>query len=223
MTKKKYDKLRFELKHHVPYTLLNIVGVFIVFAVLTKLVFDANPNLVRETYEFAHAIHIFISAVATTAMFWRYEKNFAKAMGVGLIGSLVICAAGDILFPYLGAKIMGFPVKELHICLLEHPHTIVPLAVVGALVGIFAVNKIEGKGLAVSIFSHSGHVIISIIASLSYLLYFGGGSIIEHPFLVFIIVFFSIIIPCTLSDIIFPILMKKDEGDHAGMGCCGRV
>ncbi|MCD5413361.1 MAG: hypothetical protein LR006_04590 [Dehalococcoidia bacterium] len=221
MIKMQHQKLFFELKHHVPFTMLSTAGVFAVFALLTGLVFATNPNIVRETYEIAHTIHIFISAVATTAMFWRYEKKFAKAMGVGLVGSLVICAAGDILFPYLGAWIMGFPVKELHICLLEHPHTIVPLAIGGALIGIFAVNKIAGKGLAVSIFSHSGHIIISVVASLAFLLYFGGGSILEHPVPVFVIVLLSILIPCVISDIVFPMLMRKNKSAHANMGCCG--
>lgn len=220
MTKLNYRSMILELKHHIPYTFLNLVWVFIVFALLTEFVFDAHQYLARDIYEVAHAIHIFISAVATAAMFWRYEKRFAKAMVVGLVGSLVICAAGDILFPYLGARLMGFPTPELHICLLEHPHTILPLAFIGSLLGIFAVNKLEGKGLAITLFSHSGHVVISITASLAYLLYFGGGSILVNPVLVFVIVLLSVVIPCTFSDIIFPVLMKNQKPKEADIGCC---
>lgn len=119
-----------------------------------------------------HPLHILFSATATTAMFWRLEKKLIKAIAIGLGGSLLICAAGDIVFPYFGGLLIGTN-PELHLCILEHPETVIPFAILGVLIGLFATNKITGR--SVTIFSHSSHVVVSILASMFYLASYGGG------------------------------------------------
>ena len=34
---------------------------------------------------------------------------------------------------------------ELHICVLEHPETVIPFAILGVIIGILATNRITGR------------------------------------------------------------------------------
>ncbi|MCD5415468.1 MAG: hypothetical protein LR001_10865 [Clostridiales bacterium] len=91
-----------------------------------------------------HPLPMLFSAMATTAMFWRHEKKLIKAIFIGFGGAILICAAGDIVLPYFGSLLMGKN-PELHICVLEHPETVIPFAILGVIIGILATNRITGR------------------------------------------------------------------------------
>ena len=161
-----------------------------------------------ELFHVFHPFHILFSAAATTAMFWRYEKKLSKAIGVGLIGSLAICAASDIYLPYVGGSLIGVDMG-LHVCLIEHPHTVIPFAFIGIFIGLISCEVFHGRKS--TIFSHSGHVFISTMASILYLVGFGYSNWMENLLIVFIIVVLAVFIPCCTSDIIFPLLFVSKK------------
>jgi hypothetical protein len=149
-------------------------------------------------------MHILFSAIATTAMFWRYRASVYKAIGIGVAGSLGICGVSDILLPYIGGALLGIGM-HFHFCLAEHWYYVLPFALFGAGVGLLAKTKV------MTIFSHSWHVLFSTMATLLYLISFGFSVWMNQLFLTFIIVFFGVIIPCCTSDILFPILAAKKK------------
>lgn len=174
-----------------------------------------------DLFHVFHPIHILLSAMATSAMFWRFEKKLVKAIIVGLVGSLGVCGMSDIVMPFAGGRLLGTDMT-FHFCLIENPSLIVPFAVLGVLVGLLSSRSMPGRGA--TIFSHSAHVVISTMASLLYLIAFGFHGWMVDLFQTFVLLVLAVMIPCCMSDIFFPLLMvEKDRTlhDHEGhSGCC---
>jgi hypothetical protein len=191
-----------ELREHAPFTGMSAIGGILLFL----FAFHVNPGYLNANSEnmfhFFHPLHILFSAIATSAIFAKYNPGKGKIFAVGIFGSLSICGISDALLPFLGGTLFGLGM-EWHLCLLEHWELVVPVAVIGTVFGMLRFEK-------ASIFSHSWHVLVSTLATLLYLISFGiaFGSA-WHLFATFIIVFFSVIIPCCTSDIVFPVLVGR--------------
>jgi len=173
-----------------------------------------------DLFHVFHPIHVLLSAMATSAMFWRFEKKLIKAVLVGLIGSLGVCGVSDIVMPFAGGSLLGTNMT-FHFCLVENPMLIVPFALLGVLVGLLSSRTLPGRGA--TIFSHSAHVIISTMASLLYLIAFGFHGWMADLFPTFVLLISAVMIPCCMSDIFFPLLMVEKGRilhDHEGHSCC---
>jgi len=147
-----------------------------------------------------------LSAIATTAMFWKYERSFVKSFIIGFAGSILICGLSDILLPYLGGKIIQKDMY-LHLCIFEHPNIIIPFAVVGVSVGFLVPGAIEKS----TEFSHSIHVLVSSMASILYLISFGITEWTHMIGGIFLITIVAVMLPCCASDIVFPLAFIDDK------------
>ncbi|MDP8212987.1 MAG: hypothetical protein P9X22_06845 [Candidatus Zapsychrus exili] len=196
-----------ELAEHFPYSVMGVLFSIIVMGILTFIAktvgsSDALPSVSEELFHIFHPAHVFFSAVATTSMFWRHDnKNIFKAIAIGLIGSIGICGISDIFFPFIGGSILGIHM-HLHICILEDPSLILSFAVVGVLSGILVAKSIDKS----TQYSHSVHIFLSSMASLLYLISFGMIDWMHAIVPVFFVTVFAVVLPCCLSDIVFPIL-----------------
>ena len=158
-----------------------------------------------------HPAHILFSAIATTAMFYKYDKSFFKAIIIGFAGSIVICTISDALIPTITAKMMGYS-SEVHLCILESPMKVIPFAVIGVFLGIAAVFSGNTKS---TITSHSVHVITSTLASLFYTIGSTGKLVwIDHIGTVFMMTVVAVGGICCLSDVIFPLLFTKEAREE---------
>ncbi len=234
------DMILHELKHHLPFTVFSGVAAIILVAILTVAITavidtqDAHENetldeeddhdedhhhgvgklgsYFYDLFHVFHPLHALFSGAATTAMFWRFDKKLWKAIIIGLTGSLAICGMSDIFFPFIGGTLAGIDM-EFHICLIEHPMVVVPFAIIGIILGLITCEVFIGRKS--TIFSHSGHIFISTMASILYLITFGYTNWMEELFVVFIIVILAVFIPCCISDIVFPLLfIKKKARKH---------
>jgi hypothetical protein len=160
-----------------------------------------------SVFHIFHPIHLLFSAIATTAMFWRYERRLFKAIIVGIIGSLGVCGLSDVFIPYLGAVILGVHGVQFHWCLTAHPMLVVPFTVVGVMIGLFAAETVE----RCTYYSHSAHVFVSSAASLFYLISFGMTDWASRLGPVFVLLLVAVTLPCCFSDIAFPLLMIRRE------------
>ena len=166
-----------------------------------------------------HPAHMLFSAAATAAMFWRYERNILKAILVGMTGAIVVCGISDIVMPHLSATIMHKQIAW-HVCIIEHPLMVLPFATIGVLIGIVAASNMAIKS---TIFSHSLHVFTSTMASIFYLIgAFGRLEWINDIGIIFFFICLAVMIPCCLSDIVYPLLFTKrarqvfaESGGHA--------
>ena len=213
------EKLKYileELKHHAPFTLISTFVALALFALTSRFigagVGRACPccapahNAVGHLFLTFHLLHILLSCVATTGMFWRHEKSKWKALVVGLSGALILCTVSDIALPFLGGTLVGVGM-DFHICIIEHPETVMPFAIVGLFIGL---KEVRGRLMTKT--AHGLHVFVSVLASMFFLVGYGFLGWMNYPLTTFLIIFFSVLIPCCLGDIVFPLLFKKNQG-----------
>ena len=198
---KKLKELIHELKHHSPFT---AIATILAIILVMFIIYILKTNISEELFHIMHPLHIFVSSIVTAGIFYRYKKSFIQAMIVGLLGSIIIGSISDVLFPYLGAII--FQLKpEFHLPLFEKPILILSSVILGSLIGITTrVTKLP----------HLLHVFISVFASLFYLLAFSSVFTWVFFLLSFVIVFISVIIPCCVSDIVFPFFFLGKKIKH---------
>jgi hypothetical protein len=191
-------RIVYELKRHAPFTALGALTGIILMAIVVFVGLSHETS--HTTFHVLHPVHILLSALVTTAMYRRYGGNIAAAVGIGFVGSVAICSMSDIVFPYLGGGLLGFPIT-LHVCLIEHPWLIALSALAGIGIGLLR---------PWTRFSHAGHMLLSTYASLFYLTTWGGpANWVPLLPLIFLILFVAVWIPCCLSDIVFPLLFVR--------------
>jgi hypothetical protein len=212
MSKSKYIIL--QLAHHLPFSVFGVVlsllllGFLSSMAIVAKSV-DLIPAASDELFHVFHAVHILISSVASAAMFWKHDKSLIKAVLVGTAGSIIICGLSDIFFPYLGGLLLGTDM-HLHICATEEPGIVYPFAIIGTFTGLMAPASFERA----TEYSHSMHIFVSSVASMLYLLAFGLQDWMHVVGAVFVITVISVMIPCCLSDIVFPLACSHSHCHH---------
>jgi hypothetical protein len=194
MTKEAIKK---ELLHHTPFTLLATTIAIILITILSN---TTTIKYSEHTFEIFHYLHIFVSGIATSAIYYKYNKTITKAIIIGILGTIIIGTFSDILLPYLGAIIFNFS-PELHIPLLTTPLLVITIALAGSIFGII---------LKKSELPHSLHVLLSVFASIFYLITYANTPNTIALIISIIIVTITVVIPCCLSDIIFPLIFTKD-------------
>ena len=166
---------------------------------------DHGPPFAQLFFHLFHPAHMLFSAAATTAMFCRYDRKIAKAIVVGLIGAIGVCGISDIIMPHISLSILGVQ-TPWHICVIEHPGLVLPYAGVGVLVGILAAGGVVRS----TVISHSLHVLASTMASIFYMVGpLGIVAWIDRAGEVFLFVVLAVMLPCCVSDIVFPLLMTR--------------
>jgi len=197
--KRRLSVLAVEFGRHLPYTFIcSLIAMGAVWY------FGAGIEAQGEwSFHVLHPMHIALSAIATTSVFWRYERRLAKALTVGFLGTAIPCGLSDYVFPFVGGRLLGQPM-ELHACLIDHPMVILPFLLLGIVGGLLFEERLAGS----SVFSHGAHVFVSSLASLLYLVSFGFTgwmTDIHLVFPVFLLVVIAVWIPCCISDIAIPV------------------
>ncbi|MCM8804192.1 MAG: hypothetical protein NC833_02935 [Candidatus Omnitrophica bacterium] len=208
---KRIRSIWISLSHHLPFSVLSVTFGLVFTGILTfftNILNIENPGkYFEELFHIFHPSHMLFSALATTTMFWKHDRNFLKAFLIGIIGSAGICGISDIFIPYISGFLLGTKM-ELHICIIQHPQIVLPFLLFGVFMGYVAPETLEkSEGV---IFSHSLHVFVSATASIFYLISFGLTEWIHQIGAIFIYMILAVIIPCCTSDIIFPLLFVSD-------------
>lgn len=205
--KTKLGTLWYELLAHLPYTIFSVAAGLIILGFLTfgaSLVGQAeNKEAFSELFHIFHPIHLLLSAVATTAMFYRHEPSWIKAAIVGSVGAVVVCSLSDILVPYAAGYLLGADM-HFHLCILEHESSHF-FIIVGVIVGLAMPRSSHSSTLL----SHSYHVFVSSMASILYLVGYGLNDWTHVIGAIFIYMVVAVILPCCTSDIALPLLLVK--------------
>lgn len=188
--------LRSELTHHLPFTTLSVLATTLAIGVISQ-----RQAIRWEVghFEGFHYTHLFASAVATTAVFWRHRRDPFLAVGVGVCGSVLFCTMSDIVLPYLGGNLFGIPI-EWELEAVRSPFSVFGASLFGSLFGFIHLRYL-------SIYSHSVHVAISSLASLTYLLTHTSARWFSwaHAPGVVVILLVAVFLPCCLSDLVMPV------------------
>jgi hypothetical protein len=220
---KKDGKLRYiaiELAHHLPYSIFGVVSAIIVMGLVSVMAglghdghghdHDSAARAFMDLFHVFHPAHVLISAVATTAMFWKHDNhNIMKAVLVGFIGSVAICGVSDIIVPFAGGLILGHEM-HFHLCIVEEPGLVFPFAAVGVLSGLAVTRSFDRS----TEYSHGVHVFLSGMASLLFLIGFGFTDWMHATGEVFLVTIIAVMFPCCLSDIVFPLACTHRYCDH---------
>ncbi len=215
-----------ELREHVPFSVSAVAIGLIAAGTICVMGFageaetggahtagdghDHGANPAQLFFHLFHPAHMLFSAVATTAMFSRYDRNVPKAVAIGLLGAIGVCGVSDIVIPHLSLWILQTP-TEWHICAAEHPGLSIPFAVIGVAVGLAASAGVMRS----TIISHSLHVFASTMASIFYMVGpLGIVAWIDDLGKVFLFVVLAVVVPCCLSDIVFPLLMTRSARER---------
>ena len=193
-----------ELKNHAPFTLLGAVtGIAIMF-----LFVHIPHTTALNIFYVLHPIHVLLSALVTTSMYKLHKSGEASCnlpilLIVGFTGSIGIATISDSLIPYLGEVMLNMPARALHIGFIEKWWLINPLAILGVTIAYFRPS---------TKFPHAGHVLLSTWASIFHIIMAVGGTLnwLSY-FAVFIFLFIAVLIPCCVSDIVFPLLFTGNS------------
>lgn len=192
------DKLIHELKHHAPFTIFATI-VAIIFVIF--IIYFVNQEIPKSFFHGLHFLHIFVSSMVTTAIFYKYKSNIFQAILVGIMGAIIIGSLSDVIFPYFGGVILKLKM-EFHLPIIEETFLILMISLVGSFVGIYyKITKMP----------HFAHVFLSVFASLFYLLVFSSFFSLIYFLGAIFIVFISVIIPCCTSDILFPFIFLREK------------
>ncbi len=193
-----------ELKDHAPLTFLGALSGVVVAVVFVYTHVGAEVS--HALFATFHPLHVFCSAVATTAMLRLHgRRSIVASLLIGYIGSVGIGTLSDSIIPYLSELFLG--IHDAHIHAEAH---------IGFIHEWYLVNPLAFLGIAVAIWRpttkipHAGHVLLSTWASLFHILMAvseGGDLATLTLILIPLILFIAVWIPCCTSDIIFPLLL----------------
>ena len=194
-----------ELSRHIPFTGFGALTgiIFMVIIVWGDFLDPISPHS-EDIFYILHPAHVALSALVTTAMYIRYAKGkIWVAILIGYTGALAISTLSDSFVPYLGETLLDLPNKGIHIGFIEKWWLVHPAALLGITIGCWKQT---------TRFPHSGHVLISTWASLFHVIMALGETLSWIQYLViFSFLFVAVLIPCCVSDIVYPLLFVRRE------------
>jgi hypothetical protein len=226
----KLRQVGLELKAHSPFTLFGALTGIAMMLLFRNISHEASYRL----FYIFHPMHVVLSAMVTTSLFRLHDKTkgFFIVLIVGYVGSIGTATLSDSILPYFGEEIMGVAIPteaavhshgnhpaspdghieageshehKLHIGFIEEWKIVNPSALLGILIGYF---------LPRTKLPHASHILISTWASSAHIM-----MNTHQPYTAalitgfFIVLFIAVWLPCCFSDIVFPILLVKADGD----------
>jgi hypothetical protein len=190
-----------ELKRHSPFTLFGAITGIIIMLISYKI----PSKIAYDIFYVLHPMHVILSALVTASMYKLYAKNISPIILIliGYIGSIGIATISDSIIPYIGEAMLNLPNTEIHLGFIEKWWLVNPLALLGIAIAYFN-PKTQ--------FPHAGHVLLSIWASLFHIIMALDGILnIILTLVIFVFLFIAVLLPCCLSDIVFPLLFVGDK------------
>jgi len=221
------DIFAHELMHHLPYGTLSVACALMLLSMISVF---SLPFLSTLSHQYAccdsiehvsglesgmnilfhsfHFIHILFAASGTMVTFYRYSKNIMAGIFIGIVSSVIFCTMSDILLPYAAGKLLGVDM-ELHICFYSELINIIPFLIVGVINGVIIPRGKEEHADHHSVSLHFFHTFISAMAAIFYVVGHGLEHYHEYFGIFFILMLIAVVIPCTLSDVVMPILWAR--------------
>lgn len=205
------ESLGHELLHHFPYAIFSVALGLIVLSFVTH---TGSANIEQATeqahslFHNFHFLHIIFAATGTVIMFLRFSNNILGGLLVGALSSMVFCSLSDAILPYYGGRLLGVPM-DWHLCFYSELPNVLPFLLVGLLNGFIMARHHYSKLATFSVGSHFVHILVSSLASCLYLLSYGFTDWSESIGAVFLFLIFAVLVPCTMSDVVVPILFAK--------------
>jgi hypothetical protein len=198
-----------EILCHLPYAIFSVAFSMIVLSFLTSSGTGAGTaSFAYRLFHNFHYLHLLFAATGAVLTFRRYSKNVVLGIAVGFAVPALFCTFSDAFLPYLGGKFVDLDM-HFHWCFISHLDTVLPFLVVGMINGWVMSSHPSNRQLFYSLGFHFLHIFISSMASILYLVSFGFYDWWEKMGFVFTFLILAVLIPCTLSDIVVPVLFAR--------------
>jgi len=161
-----------------------------------------------------HFMHIVFAATGALITFFRFSQNKFHAVLLGIFCPMIFCTLSDAIIPYFSGILMGVPMA-FHLCFLTEWRNVLPFLLVGLVNGFILNDHHEDRRELYSLFSHVIHILVSSLASLFYLVAYGCTNWLDSIGVVFLFLIIAVVVPCTLSDIVLPMILaqiKRKDG-----------
>ncbi len=197
-----------ELARHAPFTAFGAITGIVMMVII---VFgNVSGGISHTLFYTLHPIHVVLSALVTTAIYKLHGSGKAWAVIlVGYTGAIGIATLSDSIIPYLGGALLNIEIG-FHVGFIEKWWLVNPLAFLGIAIGYLRPT---------TKFPHAGHVLLSTWASLFYFTAFGVAEWIPLLPLIFLFLFLAVLIPCCISDIVYPLLFVRGDSPHLHLSC----
>lgn len=164
-------------------------------------------------FHIAHYVHILFSSFASFYSFSYLLTSKMKlifASVLSILNSFIFCTLADIILPTIGGFFLDNNI-DFHFCFLHLDDIINALlfAIFGLLAAYCLINGNKQYAEAIARKVHLGHVWFGCIAALFYLFAEIQVNVILNSSFLFLILFFSVVIPCIFSDICTPYLFNR--------------
>ncbi len=222
-----WDIFSHELMHHLPYGTLSVACALMFLSMVSVFFVGSDAHaLGHHAHDHAHDgacglnsgmdilfhcfhfTHILFAASGAMVTFYRYSKNVAAGIVIGILSSAVFCTLSDILLPYAAGTLLGVEM-DLHICFSSELSNILPFLVVGVMNGLIISRGKEEHADAHSVSLHFFHTFISAMASIFYAIGHGLPNFYAYFGMFFMLMLVAVVIPCTLSDVVVPVLWAR--------------
>lgn len=200
-----------EILCHLPYAIFSVAFALICLSLLSYSGSTAGGSVASVTYRLFHNfhyLHLLFAATGTVLTFRRYSQNVVWGIAVGFLVPAIFCTFSDAFLPYLGGKMVNLNM-HFHWCFLSHLDTVLPFLIVGMINGWVMSSHASNRQLFYSLGFHFIHILISSMASVLYLVSFGFYDWWAKMGFVFVFLIVAVLIPCTISDIVVPMLFAK--------------
>ncbi len=220
----RFKQVFIELKAHSPFTMLGAFTGIILMLLFRNLDYQTSYRL----FYIFHPAHVVLSAMITASLFRLHEKTrgFLIILLVGYVGSIGTATLSDSILPLLGEDILGAVIpteaevhspenatgseqehkRQWHIGFIEEWYIVNPAALLGIVIAFF---------LPRTKLPHAFHILISTWASAAHIMMNTHQPITAVLALgIFIVLFIAVLLPCCFSDIIFPMLLVKTDGEQ---------
>lgn len=197
-----------EIQGHLPYAIFSVATALIFLSLITSSDANTNQAVTYKLFHNFHFIHLLFAATGTMLMFRRFSNSVWLGLLVGFFVPAVFCTISDAFLPYLGGKLINLDM-EFHWCFITHLDTVLPFLLAGMLNGWLMSRNNVNKLQSYSFGFHFSHIFVSSMAAVLYLVSFGFYDWWHKMGFVFSYLILAVLIPCTMSDIIMPMLFAK--------------
>jgi hypothetical protein len=202
-----HESLKEELFCHFPYVIFSACLSLILLNLLSVGNGMSSHGL-SDLFHSFHFLHLIFAGTGFVLSFRKYSKQTFLCLLLAFVIPTFFCALSDIFLPTIGGKIVGVDM-HVHWCLFQHFWSVFPFLAVGIINGFVIEQHYNSIKIFFSQMSHFMHIFVSSMASLLYLASFGFDCSANNLSLLFFILFFSVIIPCILSDVVVPVLFAE--------------
>lgn len=201
-----------ELICHLPYAIFSVAFGLVLLSFVTYYSYGESVNVICTKSDILfhsfHFMHIVFAATGTLVTFFRFSKSIPKALILGVVSPAIFCTLSDSILPYLGGKMLGVNM-HFHLCFWTELSNVIPFLLVGIVNG-FVMSRHHGdRQWMYAITSHAIHILVSSLASIFYLVAHGCVDWYQFIGMVFIYLIGAVVVPCTLSDVVVPMLFAR--------------